>query len=714
MLLHGPSGVGKSSLLAAGLAPRLMPEHDWLHLRRDPDLGLLGTLEAELGTSLEEWQARETERPLVVALDQVEEVFTRPRGNPEDELSDFAEALKAVFLTGEPPRGRLLMCFRKEWAPELDAAFGAIPNEAVFLRALDRRAIIEVVSGVRRHESTRRRYKTVVEPGLPAAVATDLLRDPDSPVAPLLQILLARLWQEAPMEDGHRIFGHDAYQRMVSEGLHLDAFLERQLTTLRGADAAAVDSGLALAVLATHITRRQTAGTMTEEALRSAYGPVEPLVESLVALHLLVAPTEDTTRLAHDTLAPEVRARFDDSDAPGQRARRILDARETGDPFDDVDLAVVEAGESGMRRWTPEERSLVIASRTARTRRKRVRQLVVASMFALTVSLIGVGIYSNKQKRDATEAGETNRFLERQAEARKQFDLGQRDVAVHGDVARALVAFDRAVEIAPDGHEQLPVYIGRQLWTAARAPVLSVRTDDTSLAHLSKERWATSARARSPVTGASHFITIPWGRTTGYRPTPSPVLDRRHRHLAGVHREHGLVVIDMHEERRVFALPLDRLEATGGDITAAKDPRLTLVEDGRALVVTASVGEERRLWSWRLDAANPGGPPRLRSLDVPGALRLTRAGGRPLTVVAEIDLLLGRDGPSSPRTTAPVILWPTDYDERLATTDPRNLLKRAYEANRARLAKLDQNDPWVAWSARAIPAFAWRIEDHDL
>ena len=48
ILYYGPTGVGKSSVLDAGLVPRLEHSHEVRYLRRDPDLGLLGPLRCGL------------------------------------------------------------------------------------------------------------------------------------------------------------------------------------------------------------------------------------------------------------------------------------------------------------------------------------------------------------------------------------------------------------------------------------------------------------------------------------------------------------------------------------------------------------------------------------------------------------------------------------------------------------------------------------------
>ncbi len=90
VLLYGQTGVGKSSLLDAGITPRLEKSHHVLYLRRNQQLGLLGTTAQALGISKEHpselgsaWRDVEQQyaKPLLLILDQIEEVFTRPGSN---------------------------------------------------------------------------------------------------------------------------------------------------------------------------------------------------------------------------------------------------------------------------------------------------------------------------------------------------------------------------------------------------------------------------------------------------------------------------------------------------------------------------------------------------------------------------------------------------------------------------------------------------------
>ncbi len=129
VLFYGQSGVGKSSLLAAGLLPRLEGSHEVRYARRDQAQGLAGTLAAALGAGPDAdlaaaWRALEAGagRPLLVILDQAEELFTRPNRAQPDEMTAFLAAVTALF--GEParrPAGRLVLSFRKEWLAEIKA-----------------------------------------------------------------------------------------------------------------------------------------------------------------------------------------------------------------------------------------------------------------------------------------------------------------------------------------------------------------------------------------------------------------------------------------------------------------------------------------------------------------------------------------------------------------------------------------------------------------
>lgn len=465
ILLYGQSGVGKSSLLDAGLRPRLEHTHEIRYARRDQAAGLLGTLERALdghdGTVHTAWHALEATlgRPVVVILDQLEEVFTRPNAAQPDELGRLLAGLDAAFgERGTRPAGRLILSFRKEWLAEVlrDVDACALPHTTVLLEALDRRGIIEAITGPARSDRLRKHYRLSIEPGLAGLIADDLLEDRDAPVAPTLQVLLARMWDEAKRDDHSQPrFTSELYHGLKRDGILLGDFLDQQLEDIREWRAAAADSGLVLDVLAFHTTPLGTAEQRSAAELSGTYpqhDDLPALMQKAKDLYLLTDPAGDrpgltATRLAHDTLAPLVRRRFDESDKPGQRARRILESRAVdwqgerpGTPLDGHDLAEVERGADGMRARTPAESRLVDASLRKRTGRRRSLGTAAAFVFMLAVGLL---FTANEalQQRGAAQAEREHADLQTRIASARQLVSQAESIVNRGalDLDRALL-----------------------------------------------------------------------------------------------------------------------------------------------------------------------------------------------------------------------------------------------------------------------------------
>lgn len=415
ILLYGQSGVGKSSLLDAGLRPYLEQSHEIVFQRRDPVQGLSAALQMALGApaemvSADTWRTVEQQlgKPLVIILDQVEELFTRARPELGDELARFLTTLQAIFADRtQRPCGRLILSFRKEWLAEFTKQMEIykLPCAKILLERLDRRGVVEAITCLARERRLQQHYGLEVDDEVAGIIADDLLIDPGSPVAPILQILLAEMWEAAKKANyDHPRFSLALYQQMKVDGLCLEDFLEKQFAKLQESHKDEVASGLALDILAFHTTRFGTAEQHGESKLQKTYAHCKTvlpvLLQRLKDLYILVDLTQNQpeaermSRLAHDTLAPIVRARFEESDQPGQRALRILASRaldwaeqetEQSDAPNNA-LPPTKPAEIESLPWSAIQEEVVQAKTKARKRRKWLRW-TMAQTFVLALRI---------------------------------------------------------------------------------------------------------------------------------------------------------------------------------------------------------------------------------------------------------------------------------------------------------------------------------------
>ncbi len=490
VLLNGQSGVGKSSLLEAGLFPRLEEQYELRYLRRDRRKGLLRQLMEALGVDglPEEWPGEDKEvvkkeirqdilqlentlaqlegdarrqveglienyrkkqeqaeqglpaietdlrrnwmdieaasgkKGLIVILDQAEEVFTRPAKELPNELESLLRQAQHIFgEAGQRPRGKLLLSYRKEYHSDFLSILNhyRLLREEFFLDKLDKKGIVEVVTGLSTTEQLRQKYKLEVEPGLPLEIANNLTADPDSPISPVLQIILTKMWRQQEGQP-RRVFTSENYRLLQEQGVLLNDFFQQQMRQLeqweKKIGKEVVSSGLALDILNFHTTRLGTAESRDLQQLRILYQHQAEILEELIRqfqnTYLLAGIGGGKTALAHDTLAPIVQKEMRDSDKPGQRALRILETKVIDyikDPeeaiIEEDDLALVEKGAPGMRVWLPMEIELIEKSRQRREaleaerRRNRIFRYVAVAVIALFAVLATYLWRSSEQRR---------------------------------------------------------------------------------------------------------------------------------------------------------------------------------------------------------------------------------------------------------------------------------------------------------------------------
>lgn len=495
ILLYGQSGVGKSSLLEAGLQPRLESKFEMVYLRRLGAIGLSATVYNALlekcgfipevrsisgatpnvservlddlrniadkiedtyksaihqliekmtrpvttgpetineqsvppKTISQAWKMAEDKlkKPLVIILDQLEEAYTRPNESLGNEMNQFFIELKNIFKNPSTiPKGKIILSFRKEYHPEIDEYCKnyELPRSQVFIEHITRKDVLELFKGLIESPRLKSRYNLQAEDGLPEIVAADIAADKDSPIAPMLQILLTKMWIKAiSINSVAPSFTHEIYRHLKMEGLAMDEFLQNQLEGIRLKSAPHYQAGFIVDVLNYYCTPNNTAASRTNEQLRQHYSNAKEEAAQVLQLckdqFLIIdlGGADQNAMLAHDTLAKSVSKLFQRSTLPLQQARRVLSSRmeavrggSTNSTLDFWDLRLIDGVKKYMPTWTEEEHNLVELSRKAVSKKEKDKKILGYVKQALVaITLLGailISILYKQSKKNALES----------------------------------------------------------------------------------------------------------------------------------------------------------------------------------------------------------------------------------------------------------------------------------------------------------------------
>jgi len=455
-LLYGSTGVGKSSFLSAGLIPYLkIDDYQTIYFRYDEKQGIReafyemfqeihqGKNDPENINFLSLWMQKERKegKPLIIILDQLENIFTHHVQDDEfaqtkqvdhAEFLNLLDIVRHTFYQDDKPEGKLVLSFRKEWLADVLNGFEEkdIIYGKIILEQLDSQAIIDAIEGIIRNAHLQQRYKLRIDNPdsgrLSEIIATELLVSRQG-IAPTLQILLSKMWREVEHYE-EPTFDLALYKKLWQKGELIERHLQQQIEEIGqiepwGAEAKA--SGLILDVLYAHTTGLGTAGELTQAAYESRYAHIsyrQELINELKKRFLIVDFQKDNmiigspsfTRLTHDTLAALVRDRFRQSLLSGQRARRILN---NYNQYDDChllnknDLQMVLAGELGTYQRSREEDAWVKRSR----RHQGIIKGLVVSGIASIFLLAGLSVFqwqqAHQQKQEVLVAKEDSERL---------------------------------------------------------------------------------------------------------------------------------------------------------------------------------------------------------------------------------------------------------------------------------------------------------------
>jgi eukaryotic-like serine/threonine-protein kinase len=446
VLVVGPSGSGKSSLVRAGVFPRveagdlgaegalrplvMVPGERPLEVLAQitaPALGLDEELVAARLADGSEWLAQELRAKgarLLLFVDQLEEIWTLASA---DERKVFLDALAAIVHFG--PGTRIIATLRVDFLPRLED-LGALQEEA--LRAA-------IALGPLTPDGLR---AAIVEPALRRGVLLEatlvdrLATAAQGGSLPLLEFALAALWDRR--DPAATSLGAEALDSLGGVEGALAAHADEALARMPPAERLE-----ARRLLLALVTVDRTRARCEEDELLGASKEARAALDGLVGSRLVVASAGERStayEIAHEALVrawPRLQAWVDEEMASREEAERVRRAAAEWERLGRGGEALFGAEQVrrldvlGGQTLGARESAFVAASRAA-VRRARQRRLAlrVGTPLALLALVVGVAVAIRWSERRQTSAFVAARLSEAEAIIKDAYDLdAQTDTA---------------------------------------------------------------------------------------------------------------------------------------------------------------------------------------------------------------------------------------------------------------------------------------------
>jgi hypothetical protein len=300
LIVTGPSAIGKSSLVQAGVAGTLKTQERWIVLAPvtpggDPVSSLLLTVRPDKPPSgwLDEQRAKlesdpdhlrllaesdlEPDQGALLVIDRAEEMFTFDVGNAE--IGIVAAALAAFVAGPRPGRHRAILDIRSDYLEQLTSALKAakveLPDAAVARPRPPtpeelKEAVVKPAASVGQN----------IEPAVTDALVADL--DGQADALPLLEFTLTKLWEAAETD---RV-GMAEYQAVGRPSLIVQNVAERVYGELDPAASHTAHLAFLQMIRVSHfVSRRRVRRDDLREALDKTDADVSRLGDVLKAFH---------------------------------------------------------------------------------------------------------------------------------------------------------------------------------------------------------------------------------------------------------------------------------------------------------------------------------------------------------------------------------------------------------------------------------------------
>ncbi len=409
ILLLGPSGSGKSSLIQAGVLPRLR-ERDWriitLRPGRAPFESLAQSLdESELAQPLRMQpeqlnlilSEKAGERPLLLFVDQLEELYTHCEDLEERQA--FLQALSSTIYDPEADL-HLLLSLRDDFFVRFSAgeSFQEELGYIKVLQSLNPEALKQVVLAPLKQNRYRLDDPKLLEEML------DEAKEGVSPL-PLLQFTCARLWERRDQK--LRCLRYQNYREIGGLAGALADYAEGFLSTF-SPQHLQLSRQIFLRLVSPEGTRR----ILSPSELLSSLDPEAAFVlEKLTASRLLSSRREaqqNSVELSHETLIKSwrrLRSWLEESDTDRQALNRVetaaLQWEREGSQKEDLWLRErLEWVKEPLAKMEPSTRAQrFLCAGQKETRRQKIRHLFFStlSFIALVLVIVQISYQLNKQ-----------------------------------------------------------------------------------------------------------------------------------------------------------------------------------------------------------------------------------------------------------------------------------------------------------------------------
>ena len=372
ILFYAAIGVGKTSLLEAGLIPHLNQVH-FLDINSLDKIAITEILDGIIK------EASEKETTRIIIIDALITVDLKLLQFVKPILEQ--QRIRIQFLFS------ISTCNLDAWENKLTRS--AINYTSFYLQPLRARQLKKWMIQLNQNNNL------TIDPNLAEPLAALLTKDELSPVAPFLQWSMVQLWISAKtLKNNHPYLGWPLFQELTNNNLW-SRFLIQQLEKI---DILATKNGLLLNILddCIHVNTSTSIAQLQQNYSHLHNLTINDYLHSFKKHYILAHPAIDRhsatnkLNLAHTILREPLLILLNQSNRPGQLVRRLLNQPRTYD-FDPSEIELIEKNLQTLPILSSDAQSLLIKSKDNLKKEKQRKKGVLIVQVLLILMILSIG-----------------------------------------------------------------------------------------------------------------------------------------------------------------------------------------------------------------------------------------------------------------------------------------------------------------------------------